>query len=193
MAEDMTRRAPAMMDSVPATPITMAEIEAAAYQHRVRLDAASALVADVASEMAAVRVRYHDAITEHAALLAESHAAVVRLVDGGRHLFRKPKSVVVHGLKIGLRQVGGAWDWPTPADLVRLVRERLAPSRAAALIQVTEAVQISTLTPADRVRLGVERGQARDVPLVGEVERDTARALLALLAASEQDTGEAQP
>ena len=169
---------------------TLADIEAAALVVRQRLDSAAQLAAGVQAELLEVRTRHAPAIRAAAADLAEARARVLSLVEQARPLFRRPKSQTLYGLTVGLRQRGGTWNWPAPADLVAMVRQRLAPSRAAALIQITERVPISTLTGDDRGRLGIGRVPAYDEPVCYESETDTTEALLALLA---ETTPDAQP
>lgn len=170
-----------MSDSPVTVTPTLAEIEAAALRLRQRLDSAAQIATAVDAEMTEIRTRHAESIRAAAADAAAARAEVLALVDTGRALFRRPKSRVMHGLKVGLRQTGGAWSWPDAPGLVALVRQRLAPSRAAALIQVAETVQISTVTPEDRTRLGIARTPAVDRPICTEADADTIGRLIALL------------
>jgi hypothetical protein len=184
-----------------AAPVTLPDIEQAAADLRRALDAAAEEVslydADIAQAVASVRdhvvredsdgapVTRLDVLRDHALAVRACRAHVLELIDQARPLFRRPKSRTVHGITVGLRQAGGKLRWPSAAALVRLVRERLAPSRAAALIQTAEIVQVSTLTPEDRIRLGIEREPAIDQPICTEDGADTAARLVALLAAAD--------
>ncbi|MGK2740560.1 host-nuclease inhibitor Gam family protein [Tepidicaulis sp. LMO-SS28] len=122
-------------------------------------DARSALgeaVSDLDAEMVRLKRLRLRRIRNLAEKAANAHAELQATLDESRALFTKPKTRILHGIKVGIMKEKGKLKFDT-GMVVKLIKRHM-PEKADALIKVTETPQkaaLSGLTAADLKKLGV--------------------------------------
>ncbi|MFN0182265.1 MAG: host-nuclease inhibitor Gam family protein [Aquabacterium sp.] len=125
------------------------------------------------------------ALERAAQLEAELRAAV----EAAPHLFAKPRTVVMHGVRVGYEKGKGRIEFSDAAQVVRLVRKHL-PDQAEVLIQVKEQPvksALAQLTAADLRRLGCTVEEAGDAVVIRPVDTDVDKLVAALLKSAAQE------
>ena len=146
------------------TTITLTEIEALAKRHA---DARATLVERVQrleDALVAAQREHARAIKGAVQSAAGTEAALREAIHANRSLFEKPRTRILHGLKVGLRKQPGKLVWSDPAQVVKLIR-RHRPDDAETLIRVTESpvrAALARLPAAELRRLGVRIIESED-------------------------------
>jgi hypothetical protein len=135
--------------------------------------------ADTRRELAALvdatnrrmRLIYEDNLAHIRKLLERannSRTALEALITAAPELFVRPRTIVVHGVKIGLRKGKGGIEWGDEEQVLRFIK-KLFPAQAAVLIRTTEQPvknALAELPAADLKRLGVTVEETGDVPVI---------------------------
>lgn len=100
-----------------------------------------------------------------------------RAIAAHPELFRRPKTLTVHGVRVGLMKAKGKIAWEDPAQVVRLIRKHL-PEQVETLIQVRENPArgaLAQLSAAELKRIGCTVADTGEQPLIkpqdGEVDK----------------------
>lgn len=129
-------------------------------------------------------------IRASAAQAADRKKALNDAVAGSQDIFQKPKTRVIHGVKVGFRKSEGKVMWDDEAKVVARI-ERLLPAEQAELLLRREThvhkEGVYDLSVADLKRFGIEIVGAGDVPVVKIAGSDVERIVDALLAGDEVD------
>ena len=146
-------------------------LEPIAKATRQFADARRELAAIVDATNRRMRLIYEDNLAQIRKLLArvtDSRTALEALILASPELFAQPRTVVVHGVKIGLRKGKGAIEWEDDEQIVRLIK-KLFPEQADVLIRTSERpikTALAELSAADLKRLGVTVEEPGDVPVI---------------------------
>lgn len=173
--------------------ITLADIEekAKAYAARRALLAERLTALDAA--LTAVKKTHLKELKRHVALTAETQVALRNAIDSARDLFDKPKTRILHGIKVGLRKGKGKMEWEDDATLVALIKRKF-PDHTNELLITTEkpsATGLEDLDAAELRKLGVTVEDAGEQVVVKAVETDIERLVKALLKSAVDDEEEA--
>lgn len=175
--------------------ITLAEIEtkAKAYADRRALLAERLLALDAA--LTAVKKTHLKELKRCVALTAETQVDLANAIDRAHHLFDKPKTRILHGIKVGLRKGPGGLDWEDDEDLVRKI-EKMFPDddEAERYLIIKKKPSAEALEDLDGVtlkRLGVAVVPSGNQVVVKAVETDIERLVKALLKSAVDDSEEA--
>lgn len=105
---------------------TLAEIESLtrtfADQRQKLLDRVQTLQA----EMEAAKRRHMAGIRKALADTTEAQSRLHNAIDGARHLFLKPRSVVVAGIKVGIQKGKGTVTWDDPEVVANAIEFEMA-------------------------------------------------------------------
>ena len=149
------------------------------------------VVGDLDADIAKARRRRMPIIKKLVAEAEAERSAIQLLIEDNKHLFVRPRTVVMHGIKIGLAKGKGKIEIPDAAQVIKLIRKQL-PEQADLLIKTTEEPvkgAIAGLTVAELKKIGVTVIEAGDQvvikPTDGEVEK-----LVDALLKSAADTSE---
>jgi hypothetical protein len=130
-----------------------------------------------------VKHKHMKELKRHVALTAECQTNLASAIDQVPELFQKPKTRIVHGIKIGFRKGKGKIEWEDDAQLVALIKKRF-PDFVDDLILTTEvpsATGLQELDAAELRKLGVTVEEAGDQVVVKAVESDVEKLVKALL------------
>lgn len=136
--------------------VTLGEIErnASIYaQSRARL---SVELDGLREELEAVKKRRIKEIKQRAANAAEDEARLRSLVEGNPHLFEKPKTITLHGIKCGYRTSNGRIVFADGDMVVKLIKKHLG-EKEDILVRKFEEVNknaLKTLTGPELAKIG---------------------------------------
>lgn len=175
-------------------PITLAQIRAAAEylsaRHNDTAGCAALLQAEIKSAIAPILERYKATLDTYAAAEAEAHAWLSDLLIRAPHLFVRPRSIAVDGVKAGYRKSEDALDWDDEAAVIARIQVLLA-GQCDLLIRTQQSLIIDALAAldADVLRaIGVRTitGADQHYIVVGDNDAEKLTKLVIAAAASRQ-------
>jgi len=131
-------------------------------------------------------------IKRNLAKAAELESELKALVAAAPHHFVKPKTVVLHGIRVGFEKGKGAITFDNAEDVVKLVRKRL-PELEDVLIKTTEKPLkggLKTLTVQQLKSIGCTVEDTGDQVVVRAVDSDVDKLVAALLKGAEVETAD---
>ena len=78
-------------------------------------------------------------------------------VEESRELFVKPRTIIMHGIKIGFQKAKGKISWSDDSQVIKLIKKHL-PEQAEVLIKITEKPikdALMNVPAADLKKIGV--------------------------------------
>lgn len=162
---------------------TLSDIEAAAKAHAADRAQLEETVSELNAAIDAARRRSVPIIKRRLAKAAESHAALHALLADAAQLFVKPRTLILHGIKVGYEKGKGTVTWEDPARVVTLIRRHL-PDQFEALVKVSETPRktaIAQLPAADVKRIGCSVQDAGDQVVIRPVDSEVDKMVDALL------------
>ena len=124
------------------------------------------------------------------ATAAESHALLYAQIDGARPLFTSPRTILMHGIRLGLRKGSGKLEWDDPDQVVRLV-EKYLPDQAEVLIKTKKSPIKAALEELDVTTLkkvGCRVQDTGDQVTIKPADSEVDKIVTALLASAQTDT-----
>ena len=115
---------------------TLAEIEIRTKKYAEARDKVAAIVTALHDAMEQLKRCELPKLRRAIATAAEHHDALKALIEEAPELFQKPKTVILHGLRLGYMKGKGGIAWDDADHVVSLIIERL-PDQAEALIRWT--------------------------------------------------------
>lgn len=134
-----------------------------------------------------------DRIKEHtlprlkqmAAKAAQEQSKLTNLVDSNRGLFKRPRTQVFHGVKVGLRKQKGGITWDDPKAVVERIHKIYGDGEdARSLLHITEAPDkkaLEGLEVKELKKLGAEVVADSDAVQIKPVDDDVEKLINALL------------
>lgn len=131
-------------------------------------------------------------IKRHLARVAQLEAELKALIAEAPHQFIKPKTVVLHGIKLGFEKGKGSITWDDPHQVVALVKRKL-PDLADVLIKTDEKPLkggLKQLTVQQLKSIGCAVEESGDMVIVRAVDSDVDKLVTALLKGAEVEEPE---
>lgn len=128
-------------------------------------------------------------IKNSVASVAEAQADLLAEVAAAPQLFEKPRSIVLHGIKLGFQKGTGKLDWTDDEQVVKLARKHF-PDQFDVLVKVTEKpikAALANLTAAELKRLGVTVEDTGDVAFAKDATAEVDKLVKALLKGAEDE------
>ncbi len=158
-------------------------IEDAAKELREIRDALGERATALHDELEAVKRKHLAHLRRVVARVSEKQADLLACIDAAPHLFDKPRSMVLHGIKLGFAKGKGKMDWEDDAQVVKLIRKHL-PEQFDVLVKTTEEpmkAALNNLTAAELKRVGVEVESTGDVAFAKAATAEVDKLVKALL------------
>lgn len=162
----------------------MSEIEALTQEYSSARIALCDKVETVNQELTAVKRRYLKALRALSDKALSARADLSAGIDASRDLFVKPRTRVLHGVKIGLAKNKGWFETDDEARTIKLIRKHMNPDTAALLVKVTEKLNkaaLDELDAADLKRIGVRLQGGGDELVIRPADGDVDKLVNALL------------
>jgi len=162
---------------------TMQEVEGLVEKYAARSEALAGSVSAFREELGALEKKYFGRLRKLAIARQEMQDAIVAAIDESPELFDKPRSVTMHGTKVGLRKGSGKMSIEDEELVVKLIHRHF-PERAELLIQTVEKPvrsALAQLSVAELKRVAVTVEETGDVPFVKSVDTEIEKAIKALV------------
>ncbi len=104
-------------------------------------------------------------------------------IENNPQLFKKPRTLVLHGIKVGFQKQRSGMDWNDDSSVVKLIRKHF-PEQVDVLVKITEKpVQsaLNQLTVGDLKKLGVSVSEGGDEALIKPTDTDIDKLVAKLL------------
>jgi hypothetical protein len=167
---------------------TLKEIEVLAQRYAT---ARGRLADDVRALNGAIeeaKREYLPSIKRHVASVKDAEAVLHTAIEGNPHLFTRPRTVTVHGVKIGFRKGEGKISFDDADKVVALIEKHL-PELAETLVAVTKKPMkdaLLNLSVEDLKRIGCKVTGTSDQVVIKDTTSDVDKLVAALLAEDEE-------
>lgn len=151
---------------------TLGEIETLTKSYADARGKLATTLQNLDDQINALTRQYLPGIKVQVNIAMERESALSNAIETSKELFERPRSIVVSGIKVGLRKGSGKLDWEDDAQVVKLIKKRHA-DQADLLIKTTEKpieTALKQLEVADLMKLGITVEGTDDVPLIKPVD-----------------------
>lgn len=149
-------------------------------------DARAALVeaaTALSDELEQVRRKHLPQLKRAVAQVSAAQSLLTHTIEAAPHLFKSPRSIVLHGIKVGLQKSKPSVTWTDPRRVAELVNEHL-PEQRDILVEVIYKPVVAALLqldPEDRKKIGVRFDPGRDCVLIKPADGGVDKLVAALL------------
>jgi len=153
---------------------TLGEIEKLTKEFADAWDKIGDTLRDLDDKVEALNRQYLPGLKTQERILEEKRDRLKTALEASPELFQKPRSIVMHGVKVGLQKGKGELEWPKKNEgkVVELIRKHF-PDRADIYITMTpepNKAALRTLSVAELMKVGITVGGAGDEPVIKPVE-----------------------
>jgi hypothetical protein len=170
---------------------TLAEIDSLAKAHAEARGVLAERVTALQDELATLRRRRLPGIKLAVGAARETRERLERAIDDSRPLFADPKTITLHGIRVGLQKGKGRIEWTDEAAVVAAIEKRLA-ARAGVLLKVTKKPvkkALAQLSVQDLKAIGCTVIEAGDEVFVKAADDDVDKLVAALLEEQAESAG----
>lgn len=146
----------------------MVRIETACLKHSEARDVLRDEIQGFQDEQEQIRRRRHKSLRDALRRYRETRQRLERNLDKCPHLFKKPKTRILHGLRVGYMKRKGKTIIKHPATTIAAIKAKFK-DRVSDLISTKETVSktaLAQLTGVDLKRIGVEVTADTDVVVI---------------------------
>jgi hypothetical protein len=168
----------------------MQEIETKAKEHAAARLALTNHVTLLHAEIEAIKQKRIKKLREFVALATSTGDDLLALVKESPELFKKPKSAILHGIKLGFKKQPGKISFADEDQVIKLIRKHLPKALAATLIITTEKPSKEAMNGLDAKQLkqiGVTVTADSDVAFITDPTSDVDKIVNALLKSASED------
>jgi hypothetical protein len=184
----------------PGTPlrgqVTLADIRAAAEylaaRHNDTTACAAIMQAEIKTLIAPVLEKYKATLDAYAASEAAAHAALTELLVSAPHLFVKPRSLAVDGVKAGYRKAEDTLDWDDDEVVARRIGA-LFPAQYDLLVRTQVSLVVDAVAALDAEnlrRIGVRTVTGADSHFITVGDNDAEKLTKLVIAAAAARQGD---
>lgn len=146
----------------------------------------SAIVTELNAGIEALHRAQMPALRRAVAAVADRHDELKGLIEQHPELFVKPRTVVMHGIKLGYAKGKGSVEFDDADQVVRLI-EKHHPDQVDVLVQVEKTpvkAALAQLSAAELKKLGVTVEGTSDVVLIKPTDSAVDKTVKALMKAA---------
>ena len=168
---------------------TLGEIELLTKAYSDGYTKLSDKVRELNDEIDAVKRKHMRYIKGYAEDAVELKSKLSAAIEDSKELFDKPKSIVIHGMKVGIQKGKGRITVPDEEKTILLIRKHL-PDQEDALIKVEEKLiraALNNLTAGDIKKVGLNLIESTDEVLIKPTGSDIDKIVTALLKEDPKD------
>ena len=149
---------------------TLNEIERLTKEFADARSRLAGTVQDLEDKIESLKRQYLPGIKVQVAIAAEAKLALKNAIEESKGLFEKPRTIIMHGIKIGFKKGRGKieWDKDATARIVALI-EKHFPDMAEVLIKTVKKPQkkaLGGLSVADLKKLGLTVDDTGDAVVI---------------------------
>jgi hypothetical protein len=171
--------------------IKLQEIDSLANRYAARRQTLAYHVRLLESEIAAVRGRNIGFIKKAAAAAADAQSDLRAAIELAPHLFVRPRTFSLHGIKVGFQKGKGKITWQDEEKVVALIKKNFTPEQAQTLIKIVEKPAkdaLANLKAADLRKIGVEVEEASEQVVIKAIDSDIDKLVAAILEEGAKET-----
>lgn len=175
---------------------TLGDVERLTKEFADAWDKMGDTLRDLDDKVEALNRQYLPGLRTQERILEERKHALKTALENSPEIFTKPRSIVIHGFKVGLQKGKGEVSWVKKATgkVVDLIK-KLHPDRADIFIRTTEEPNkdtLKTLPTADLMKLGLTVGGTSDEAVIKPVESHVEKLMKQYLKHSRQESDRAE-
>ena len=162
---------------------TLAQIETLTRKFSEHHAMLAGSVADLEDSLAMVRKRYLPTIRAHVARTAKSKSELHAAVAASPGLFEKPRTLIMHGVKVGFTKGKGGIEFEDGDKVVALIR-KVFGADAPAYIRTKEEPDkkmLQDMPVSELKRIGCTVADTGDVVVIKPVDGEVEKIVAALL------------
>jgi hypothetical protein len=140
-------------------------------------------VATLEGKMEGIKRQFLPAVKVQVRKAIERQAELKDAIGESPDLFRRPRTVIMHGIRVGLEKGKGKIEWDDDDNVVKLIKKHF-PEQADILIKKTERPlkkALATLSAADLKKLGIMVEETGDQVVIRPVDSEVDKIVAALL------------
>jgi hypothetical protein len=164
--------------------VTLMGIEMAAKQFAAARRDLVELVTELNDEVEAAKRRRMERLKRLVGVAAEKQNALFALVENGSHLFVRPRTTILHGIKVGWQKAKGGLEIDDPERTVALILKHYEADQAELLLRTTRKPNkeaLEELTGAELKKLGIQVTEDGDRVLIKPADSEVDKVVNALL------------
>ena len=163
---------------------TMEQIKEGTKLYADNRELLSLRVANLHTEIEELKRKHMPEILEAAGDTANAKEALAALIDESRELFVRPRSVIISGIKVGLKKGSGKIEIEDPEATIRLIHKHIPEQEWPLYIETVEKVikkNLNDLDGATIKKIGVKVENTDDVILIKATDSDVDKLVSAML------------
>ena len=167
---------------------TLGDIERLTKDYADCREQLSARVKTLEEEINEIKRRHVPAIKRIVGAVIFCQAKLKAAIEDSAGLFVKPRTMILHGIKVGFQKSKGEMKWVDANQVVRLIKKHF-PDLAETLIKTTEMpvkAALGQISAADLKRLGVTIEDDGDLVVIKSTDSEIDKFVEALLKDDEQ-------
>ncbi|MBV6478691.1 MAG: hypothetical protein HGGPFJEG_01448 [Ignavibacteria bacterium] len=168
---------------------TLGEIDLLTKDYSDSYNKLSNKVQDLELELETVKRKHMRYIKDFANEALEKKSKLTAAIDESKNLFEKPKSIVLHGMKVGLQKGKGKITIPDEEKTILLIKKNLA-EQADLLIKTEEKIvkpALENLSAGDLKKVGLNLIESTDYVIIKPTGSDVDKIVNALLKEDTKD------
>ncbi|WP_374342634.1 host-nuclease inhibitor Gam family protein [Azonexus sp.] len=161
----------------------LTQIEKHAMAYAVAREHLASIVSAMNQGIEAIKRDHMKRLKKAVAEAAERHDALKALIEAAPDCFIKPRSMVLHGIKLGYQKGKGKIEWDDADQVVRLIKRHF-PEQADVLIATSERPAkdaLAQLTAAELKKLGISVTDGGDAVFIKPADSAVDKMVDALL------------
>jgi hypothetical protein len=175
---------------------TLMAIEMAAKEFAASRRDLAELVTELNDEVDAARRRRMERLKRLVGIAAEKQNGLFAMVECGSHLFRQPRTLVFHGIKVGWQKAVGGLVIDDPDRTVALIEKYYMDEERERLLRISKKPDKETLERLSAVelkKLGVQVTQDGDRVVIKPMDSEVDKVVRALLKSATDDAAKDAP
>lgn len=168
---------------------TLSEIEKQTQLYENRRQKLAAVIQQMNNELEYIKKQFIPQIKRLVGAAAEEKEALRQMIEDAPELFVKPRTLVLHGIKVGFQKQKGTIEI-TDAGLAVMMIHKHFPDRAEELIKTTEKpnkTALAELTVGELKKLGITVEETGDAVIIKATDSDVDKLVAALLKENEMN------
>jgi hypothetical protein len=164
--------------------MTLLEIDSLTNAYASARAALSELVSDLNAELQAAKRRRLARLKALVGLAAERQNTLTAALEESKHLFERPRTLVLHGIKVGWQKAKGGLEISDPERTVELIQRHYSEAEADGLLHIIRRPDKDALAklPANELKkLAVEVLADGDQIVIRPTDSEVDKIVTALL------------
>lgn len=154
--------------------VTLAQVETACERFEKESSSLDTLITDLETDLEAIKQKHIKSIKRQAGAVASRQADLQSLLERGAGLFTKPRTITVHGVKVGYTTSPGSLQFDDEETVINLIK-RYHKQETETYIRTEESVNkdaLKLLPAVDLAKLGCRIEGAGDTVVLKRVSGD---------------------